>query len=208
MSDNSPLTVDQTIIKEFHDKIKSLPLYENYDLRTDDKFLTRFLKAFDMDISKSVKGYKAYYEMLIDLPRSKDFISGKEEDRKWFYETLAKIEKDAKEKHNLDYPMFAYYGKDQKNRAIIGMDGSASSPFISYPNFLDASIYGTVLVFDYILEKFDYCQDNGFVMIDDWEKFNAKMMSFYMKHPNFMKTFNTIISGAMPLRADAMKNRS
>jgi len=191
---------NQEILSQFRRQIKTLSLYKTFELRTDDHFLIRFLKTAKKDIPKALKRYNAYYQMLLNLPRSENFTSGNKEDRKWLVETLEKIDRDSKEKYNISYPMFAYYGQDQKNRAIIGLDGGASAPFIDYPNFLDASIYGSVLVFDHVLENYETCQDHGFVLLNDWGKLSLKMCTFYMKNMSFMKNFSAIISGAMPIR--------
>lgn len=187
-------------INEFRDQIKSLPRYQTYDLRIDDQFLIRFLKTAKNNIPKAIKRYNAYYQMLLNLPKSENFTSGTREDRRWVVETLTSIDKDGREKFNVDYPMFGFYGKDQKNRGIIGFDGGVSANFIDYPHFLDACLYGTVLVFDYVLENYDFCQDHGFIMMDDWGKLNLKLFTFYMKNPTFMKNFSALISGTMPIR--------
>jgi len=139
--------------------------------------------------------------MLLDLPKSEGFTSGSIEDRQWLYDTLALMDKDAKEKYDFEHPLFAFYGQDQKNRSIIGFDGSGSGYFINYDNFLDASLYGTILVYDYLLENYDYVQDYGLVIIDDWEKMNMKMFFFFMRNPSFL-TFFQMIPDRMPIKLD------
>ena len=190
--------VDPALINEFRDQVKSIALYKTYELRTDDDFLVRFLRLNKNDVQAALKSYTAYYQMLLNLPRVKDFTQGTEQDRAWLIETLTKIDKDAKEKFKIKYPMFAFYGQDKLGRGVIGFDVGASAPFLEYPNFLDASLYGSTLVFDYLLETCDFCQEPGIVFIDDWGKFNLKMFTFYMKNPAFVRAFSAS-TGTMPM---------
>jgi len=190
--------VDEATISKFRDQVKSIALYKTYELRTDDDFLIRFLRMNKNNVQAAVKSLIAYYQMLLNLPRSKDFTQGTKEDRAWLIETLTKIDKDAKEKFKIEYPMFAFYGQDKKGRGIIGFDVGASAPFLEYPNFLDASLYGSTLVFDHLLETYDFSQEPGIVFIDDWGKFNLKMFTFYMKNPAFVRNFSAS-TGTMPM---------
>ena len=191
-------TLNNDTISEFREAVRSLPLYQTYHLRTDDAFLLRFLKTAKNNLKKALKRYQAYYQLIVNLPRSQEFTSGSVQDRQWLHDLRTHLDTEIMKNNN--YPSFGYYGTDKKGRAIIGFEASTCEPFLHLENYLDACLYLSIVVFDYILEHYDSCQDNGFVMIDDWHGLSFKMFKFFMSNRTFVSNFSALISGSLPMR--------
>jgi len=187
------------LIPPFQKKIKELPLYQTYELNTDEKLLRRFLIVAKNDLQKAVDRYETYYKLLISLPKSENFTSANKSDRQWFVDTIKQI--DTETKKVSDVPTFAFYQQDKENRAIVCLDASTIEQFLdTVDDYLLVALYGTVFTFDYVLENFDYSVDNGFVLIDDWGALNANMTWHFMKNTWFMRKMGDLTSGAMPIR--------
>lgn len=194
ISNNSKLET----LANFKQKVESLPLNEKYIIRTDQKFLTKFLKAAKFDPKKALKRYESYYKLLLNMPNVEDIISDNPQDRRWLIDAINDIGNETMEK--LGYPSFGFYGQDQHGRAIIAFDASATNLFMDRKHFVNVALYGAILTFDYILEKYDYCQDSGFIMVDDWKQMNLKVFDFLRNNKTFANIFREIISGSMPIR--------
>lgn len=187
------------ILKEFQEKIRDIPIYKIYELRTDPPFLTRFLKTSKFDLQKALIRYETYYITITSLPRSESFTdSDTSSDIEWLTSTKNYIIQEIQKKFNR--PGLSYYGLDNKGRSIIGFEVALSEPFTETENYLDTCLYMTLAQFDYILEKYPSSQDKGFVLIDDWSGLSVKLASFFMSNTSFTSTFSSLISGALPMR--------
>lgn len=186
---------------ELKSKIEVSDLHKTYFLRLDDAFLVRFLKIAKNDVKKAYNKYLAHYKMLINLPKVEDFISHNrsKDDINWMVALLKEMDTEVLEKYG--YPGSSFYGLNSEGKLMLGMDGSTFDSFVQKPGFLDAALYGTILLYDYLMERYpEEAYDNGFVMMDDWKSMNLKMFTFYMQNRAFMKQFSQIISGSMPIK--------
>lgn len=188
-------------INELKTQIEASDLYKTYTLRLDEDFLLRFLKFTNNDVKKAFKSYTTHYKMLINLPKVEDFIAVNrtKDGIAWLVALLEEMVVEVVKQ--LGYPGSSFYGLSTEGKVLLAMDGSTFDTFVKKPGFLDAALYGLVLLYDFLLEKFpEEAYQNGFVIMDDWKSLNIKKVNSYMKNRDFLKQYSSIVSGAMPIK--------
>lgn len=188
-------------ISEFKSEIEKTELFQEYILRLEDDFLLRFLKVAKNDVKQALEKYKSHYNMLINFPKVETLTKkGRTlNDISWLINSLEDLDKNIVEKFG--YPGMGFYGIDSFNRCVIAMDAEPFNYLIDHPEILDCCLYGTVLLYDFVLEKYsENAFTHGFIIMDDHKAMSSKIGKFFMQNLEFMKNFSNIISSGMPIK--------
>jgi len=179
----------ESLLNTFTKKIKSSDpehtWLTGYCVRYDREWLLRFLIVDKYRVDAAFSRYQSYYITVCKLPKLTNIIEG---DHEWFLQLS---------KHINETKVFAFYGFDAKNRAVLGLQCRNLDPK------LITAIYGVVYdclaFFEYFYSTFKQTRKNGIVWVVDTDGFNYEHFKLVAFNREFQKLHAKLWCGTVPL---------
>lgn len=178
-----------SLLQEFLIKIKSTDpentWLKGFQVRYDSEWLLRFLIVDKYRIESAFSRYQSYYTTIIKLQKLSSIING---DFSWLIELW---------KHINETKVFAFYGFDAKNRAVLGLQCKNLDPQLITQ--IHGVVYDCLAFFDYFYSTFQQTKKNGIVWVVDTEGFNYDHFKLVAFNREFQKLHAKLWCGTVPL---------
>lgn len=197
---SSPIEVSLEDINTFRSKISKIKSLTKYETRTDDAYLTRFLKVAKNDQKKALKRYETFYTTILTFPFAKAIADRAESEYHDLVESIAEMEEVKTVDGTQAPPILAYYGTDKTERHLLVYDIAKVNAFTEIPNFLEASMYQALIMLDQVMEQHPESIDNGFVSVEDDSGLNLEMVKLFMSNIAFSTKFVKLMDGTLPMK--------
>ena len=145
----------------------------------------RFLIVDKYRIESAFSRYQSYYTTIIKLQKLTSIING---DFSWLIEIW---------KHINETKVFAFYGFDAKNRAVLGLQCKNLDPQLITQIY--GVVYDCLAFFDYFYSQFQQTKKNGIVWVVDTEGFNYDHFKLVAFNREFQKLHAKLWCGTVPL---------
>lgn len=179
----------ETLLSQLNNKIilsnPSNSWLTGYAVRNDREWLLRFLIVDKYRVEKAFQRYQSYYTTITKIPHLSNILSG---DYRWLIELSQRIN---------ETKVFAFYGFDAKNRAILGLLCENLDPQLI--THIYGVVYDCLAFFEYFYSNFAETRQNGIVWVVDTEGFNSQHFKLVAFNREFQKLHAKLWCGTVPL---------
>lgn len=156
-----------------------------YCVRYDREWLLRFLIVDKYRIDAAFARYQSYYTTVSKLPRLTNIIEG---DYGWLLQLS---------QHINETKVFAFYGFDARNRAVLGLQCKNLDPKLITQIY--GVVYDCLAFFEYFYSTFKQTRRNGIVWVVDTDGFNYEHFKLVAFNREFQKLHAKLWCGTVPL---------